>query len=94
MDVWLHERLITVSELTIVSAVLPDCPEIEYGRIEQRAPSRGAVNETRTIGQPREALEPVATRNLARLAARGGYDLEAVSESEAVALKCQQAIVW
>ena len=94
MDVRLDERLIAVGKLSIITSMEADRSEIEYGRIEQSAPTRRAVDEARAIRPPCEAIEPRAARNFTRLTADGRHDLEAVSERETVALKCQQAIVW
>jgi hypothetical protein len=94
MDVWLDQRLIPVGELSVISPVLADRSQIEYRRIEQRAASRGAVDKTGSVWQPRESLEPLAARDLAGLPSWRWHDLEGVGEREIVALKCQEAVVW
>jgi hypothetical protein len=94
MDIRFDERLIAVGELPVTSPVLADRSQIENGWIEQRAASRGAIDKTGPVWQPRKPLEPSAARNLARLPACRRHDLERVGEREAVALKCQEAVVW
>ena len=89
MDVRLDERLIAVSKLSIIPAILADRSQVKYRRIEQGAPMRRAVDEAGAIRPPCEPTEPRAARNLTRLPAAGRHDLEAVGERETIALKCQ-----
>jgi hypothetical protein len=96
VHVGLDVRHVAERELAIAGAISLDGPEVELGRVKDRAPCRGTVNDTRPVRHPREATEVGTPRDLSRLTAWiRGHDDHALVEDrrDHIALERDPAVV-